>query len=108
MEDMPLLVVVQSKHSVVVAATTKLTSLAQQPGKLTEDTLEAIPGRGVKCPGVVAGEEDKWSGKPVMVKHLPFGADERQVKPHRRSRLHLCKRVIDTKNAYLLMSPNPK
>ena len=74
-----LLVVVQSKHSVVEAEQkfhqrSKNHYLVNQERRewalLTDDTVKYLPVRGIKNPIRLARGEDKRSCKPVMIEHL--------------------------------------
>ena len=56
--------VVQSKHSVVVAAKMTRSHLRKQFGKLTKNTFESVPLWWVKGPGVLAADLDERSCKP--------------------------------------------
>ena len=57
-----LLVVVQSKHSVVVAE--KRQNYEITFGELTKNTFESVPLWWIKGPGVLAGDLDERSCEP--------------------------------------------
>ena len=56
--------VVQSKHSVVVAEIMTRSHLRKQFGELTKNTFESVPLWWVKGPGVLAADLDERSCKP--------------------------------------------
>ena len=77
-----LLVVVQSKHSVVEAEQNLNLKEGQKSiilkmdiflmSSLTDDAIKDLPVRGIENPVWLTGGEDKRSCKPIMVEHLQW------------------------------------
>ena len=95
-----LLVVVQSKHSVVEAGK-DFNKRRLKLVLLTDDTVEYLPVRRIENPVGLAGGEDERSCEPIMIEHLganfqqirktpedlALRTDKGQVETHRRGRL---------------------
>ena len=57
--------------------------------KLTNHTSVGCPVRSIKYSIWLAGSDEKRSGKPVVVKDFPLGADKGEVEPYVGSRLKI-------------------
>ena len=57
--------------------------------KLTNDASVGCPVWSIKDSIGLAGGDEEGSGEPVVVEHLPLGADKGEVEPNVGSRLEI-------------------